>query len=189
MSEAGGRPQWITIGTITGPHGVCGEVRVYPHTDRPERFRSLTQVYLGASGEGGEVRLVRRAAVAPARIILKLDGVDTRDAAEALRGRDLLIPVDEVWPLPDGHFYHFQLVGLAVEDLSGKPRGRVFQVYSGPANDFYAIRTSPDAPEYLIPAVRQVVRQIDLERGRMVIDWPEDHAAPARAGRSNARAR
>jgi len=154
---------------------VSGEVRVYPHTDRPERFEGLRRVYLGSSGTGADPRRVERASVAPSRIIIKLGGIDTREDAETLRGRDLLIPADEVWPLPDGHYYHFQLVGLAVRDVAGSLRGRVSRIYPGPANDFYAVQARPEGPEELIPATRQVVRSIDLEEGLMVVDWPEPY--------------
>lgn len=183
------RPEWITIGTVTAPHGVEGEVRVYPHTDRPERFASLRRVYLGASGRGTDPRQVESASVAPQRIVLKLSGVDGRDSAEALRGRDLLVPGDEAWPLPAGHYYHFQLVGLTVRDLAGRLRGQVSRVYPGPANDFYAVETALGRPETLIPAVRHVIKQVDLEHGLMVVDWPQEYEPPEQAGKGDPRAR
>lgn len=159
---------------------------MYPHTDRPERFEGLTRVFLGTSGQGADLRRVEWASVAPMRVLLKLSGVGTRECAEALQGRDLLVPAGEVWPLPDGHYYHFQLIGLEVQDLAGRSRGRVSKVYPGPANDFYAIKAHPEGPEELIPATRQVVRRIDLESGLMVVDWPEPYG---KGGKDNADAR
>ena len=144
---------------------------MFPHTDWPARFESLKRVFVGANGRPAESRQVEQSCVHGPAVVIKLSGVDTIDAAEALRGRDLLIAVDEAWPLPEGHYYHFQLLGSTVYDLSGCRRGTLVKIYPGPANDFYAV-AAEDGPEVLIPAVRSAVKSIDLQGRRMVVDWP-----------------
>ncbi len=99
--------------------------------------------------------------------------MDTLEAANALRGKDLLVAIHEAWPLPEGHYYHFQLLGMTVFDSSGRCRGMLERIYPGPANDFYgvAVRGAP-GPEILIPAVKTAVKSVDLQSRIMVVDWP-----------------
>jgi 16S rRNA processing protein RimM len=167
-------PQYVTIGTVASPHGLRGEVRVHPHTDYPQRFLALRRVYLGTNGRAEDLRDVERALVRPRDVILKLSGADSREAAGLLRGRDLLVPRDEIWPLPEGAYYHFQLLGLGVYDLAGRRRGVLTRIYPGPANDCYAVAETAGGPETLLPAIRSVIRSIDLAGARITVDWPKE---------------
>lgn len=171
--DRGTEPAYLTIGTITSPKGLAGEVRVHPHTDWPERFNALARVFLGAGGRptSGAVT-VERVTVSGPSIVIKLAGSGTREQAKALHGRDLLIPVEEAWPLPEGHYYHYQLLGMNVRDLDGRDRGTLVRIYPGPANDFLAV-SAHGGGEVLIPAVRAAVREIDLQHRVVVVKWPE----------------
>jgi 16S rRNA processing protein RimM len=154
----------------------------------------LGTVRLGDDGEPRPdgAQQVEWARVAQRSIVLKLAAANDREAAERLRGADLLVPGDEVWPLPEGSYYHFDLVGLTVIDPSGRRRGRLARVYAGPANDFYAVvrdqepgdpavapagtrrrGTRRPAREILVPAVRHVVLDVNLEAGTITMDWAE----------------
>lgn len=179
-------PEYLTIGTITSPKGLAGEVRVYSHSDWPQRFAALSKVFLGEGGRpAGKARTVERAAVHGSVIVLKLAGTDTREEAEALRGRDLLVAAEDAWPLPEGHYYHYQLIGMKVLDTEGTDRGTLVRIYPGPANDFYAV-AGPEGTETLIPGVRTAVRSIDPRTGTMVVEWPEfcgDEGATPAGGR------
>lgn len=176
MGQGPERPAFLTIGTITSPRGVRGEVNVFPHTDRPERFRALRSAWLGRDGAPAQpVDIIHANLGGKGLVGLKLAGVDSRDQAEALRGMDILIPVAEAWPLPDGDFYHYQLVGLAVYDAAGNQRGVLTRVYPGPANDCFAVTPLEGGREQLIPALRSVVISVDLVAGRMVVNWPEEY--------------
>jgi 16S rRNA processing protein RimM len=171
--EPGSVPAYLTIGTVASPRGLCGDVRVYPHTDWPERFKGLSHVLVGAGGKPAETREVERTWVSGSSVAIKLAGVDTLEAANALRGKDLLVAVDEAWPLPEGHYYHFQLLGLTVLDSSGRQRGTLVRIYPGPANDFYGVAVrDATGSEVLIPAVKAAVKSIDLQSRTMVVDWP-----------------
>lgn len=174
------RPEHLTIGTISSPHGIKGALKVFPHTDWPERFNQLRQVYLGREGRPeGAPRAVSVLEAGVRQVVVQLAGVHDREAAEALRGVDILIPGADAFPLPEGHYYHFELLGLEVWDQHGRLRGRLFRIYPGPANDFYAVAGQPGAKETLLPAVRHVIIEVDLDSCRMIVNWPEqewDHS-------------
>uniref|UniRef100_A0A7C1FE02 Ribosome maturation factor RimM n=1 Tax=Ammonifex degensii TaxID=42838 RepID=A0A7C1FE02_9THEO len=163
--------KFITIGEIVAPHGYRGAVRVLPLTDFPDRFRGMTRIIVCQKGErksyavekvGGDRRF----------IILKLAGIETIEAAAALRGALLEVPREEVVSLPPGHFYIFDIIGLKVWSEEGDFLGEVSAVLKTGANDVYSVRT-PTGQEILIPALKAVVREIDLPGERMVVRLPE----------------
>jgi 16S rRNA processing protein RimM len=156
----------VRIGQITSPHGVRGEVRVYPLTDFIERFATLRTALLGP--EAKPVRVKYRTVIKNL-VILSIEGVTDRDGAEKLRGQYLQVPKSEVFRLPEGHYYVFDLVGLDVVDPEGKPLGRLVEVSrSSPAHDLYVVQRS-NGKRYMVPAVQQFVKQIDLPGGKIVI--------------------
>jgi 16S rRNA processing protein RimM len=156
----------IKIGQITAPHGVRGEVRVYPLTDFPERFTTLRRVLLGPEARPVGVRC--RGAVKNL-IILSIDGVEDRDQAEKLRLQYVQVPKSEVHPLPEGHYYVFDLIGLDVVDPAGKLLGKLVEVSTAsPAHDIYVVETAP-RKRYMVPAVKTFVKEIDLPGGRIVV--------------------
>lgn len=155
----------IRIGQITAPHGVRGEVRVFPLTDFPERFESLGEVLVGE-----EARRVRASFQGTVKnlIILRLENISDRNAAEKLRGEYLQVPRAETPPLPKGHYYIFDLVGLTVIDPEGNSLGILTAVEEGPAHDIYVV-TKPDRSIFRVPAVSQFVEQVDMDGRRLVI--------------------
>lgn len=156
----------VRIGQITGAHGIRGDVRVYPCTDFPERFATLRRVLLGSEARPVGVRY--RGSVRNL-VILSLEGVTDRDQAEALRGQDLRVPRSEVHPLPEGQYYIFDLIGLDVVDPEGRPLGKLVDVDRNcPVHDLYVVETAP-GKQYMVPAVREFIRSIDLAAGRVVV--------------------
>jgi len=161
------KPELIRIGQVTAPHGVRGAVRVYPTTDFPERFVNLKRVMIngpdrpvGARFRGFVKNLV----------ILELEGITDRNQAERLRGADLLVPRAEVYPLPGGYYYDFDLIGMDVVDPEGRLLGRVVEMdHSVPVHDLFVVETA-SGKRYMVPAVRQFVKEVDVEAGRMVIE-------------------
>lgn len=155
----------VKIGQITSPHGVHGELRVYPLTDFPERFATLRHALIGPEARPVAVRC---RGMMKNLVILQIDGVTDRDAAERLRLQYVQVPHSEVHPLPEGHYYVFDLIGLAAVDPEGQPLGKLVSVDSNPAQDIYVIETAP-GKRYMVPAVREFVKAIDLDQGRIVI--------------------
>lgn len=163
--------RFVAIGEIVASHGLRGELRVVPLTDFPKRFATTESVLLGAAGrepEGEPVR-VERASLHGRFVLVKLAGVETMEAAEALRHRLLFVPREEVAPLPKGRFYVFDLIGLSVVTEEGTPLGELTDVVENPANDLFVVRRGGGQRDLLIPALKSVVREVDQEGGRMVV--------------------
>jgi 16S rRNA processing protein RimM len=140
---------------------------VEPLTDNPGRFRAGLSVHAGSA-----VREVEAVRGGGATLVLKLAGVDDRTLAEGLRGNYLEVESSEAQALPDGSYYHWQLIGLEVVDVGGRGLGRLTDVLDYPANDVYVVTGGVD--EILVPALAEVIRTIDLEGGRMVVDLPAE---------------
>lgn len=156
------------MGRIGAPHGVNGRVRVQPLTDVPQRFAKLREVCLELADGERRAAVVEAALVGPRWVLLKLKGYDDRDAAGALRGAYILIPRGQAIALPQGHYFIDDIVGLEVVTVQGERLGPVREVIQTGANDVYVTDT------VMIPATRQVVREIDLEAGVMTVDLPEE---------------
>ena len=165
-SEKG--PRFLIIGEVLRPQGVKGEVRVRVLTDFPERFRTLKRVYLGQALRSATVEGVR---FHQGCALLKLAGYNDRTAAESLRGVLVQIPVEEAMPLEEGEYYFYQIVGLAVQTTAGEYLGRVREILVTGANDVYLVR-GPRG-EILLPAIDEVIREVDLEAGRLIVTLPE----------------
>lgn len=159
--------EFVSIGEVTAPHGVRGELRVLPLTDFPERFHDVKRLFLRRPHQqAAEERTVERVRFHKQFVIVKFEGVDSRDEAETLRRALLQVPPDEVYPLPEGHYYVFEIVGLRVFDEDGRDIGVVKDVLFTGANDVYVVEAA-DGREILLPVVDEVVRHIDVSAGRI----------------------
>lgn len=159
-------PWDLVVGRVVAPFGTRGEVRVRPETDFPERFRRLREVCLELpNGDERRARVVG-ARLSPRGVLLRFKGYKDRDQAETLRDAWVKIPESMAEPLPDGAFWVHDVVGLRVFTEDGKDLGPVTEVIRTPAHDVYV------TPSAMIPALRDMVREVDLERGRMVVSLP-----------------
>ena len=168
----------ITIGVVVKPHGVRGELDIFPHTDNSRRFYQLTRVFLTSVDSGCCPYVVEKVRLLPRGILIKLKGVDNLDQAEKFRGCEIQIPRDECVKLPKGHYYIFEVIDLTVYDTRGERIGTVVDVYSLPANDVLVVQTASQK-EILMPVVRQVVKKVDLSKGEIIVEpiaglWEEE---------------
>ena len=99
---------------------------------------------------------------------VKLAGIDDRGAAHQLRQLYMQIPEEELEPLAEGRFYRFELIGLAVRSVSGEPLGSIVNVEATPGDDLYIVQ-GPQG-EILIPAIDDIVKEIDLQNGAMTVE-------------------
>jgi 16S rRNA processing protein RimM len=139
-------PDRLVVGRILRPHGVRGELSVEVLSDAPERFTPGAELGIG-DPDGPEPpapAVVRAARLHLGRLLLSLEGVTDRDAADRLRGAWLSIPVAAARPLDPGEFWPHQLVGLTVVDRQGRRRGRVADVVPGAAHDLLAVEVTPE---------------------------------------------
>jgi 16S rRNA processing protein RimM len=159
----------IAIGKVVAPHGVRGDVRVIPLTDFPDRFNNLAKVLL----EDKTTLQVEYARSHKQFTLVKFRGYNDRNAVEALRGKLLMVSREDVAALPEGHYYIFDIIGLQVYDEDGNHIGEVKDVISTGSNDVY-ITESEGKPPVLIPALKEVVKNIDVPGGKIIVRLQEE---------------
>jgi 16S rRNA processing protein RimM len=153
----------IAIGKIVGPFGIRGEVKLLVLTDFPERFDRGRNVTLVTETDRRVVK-VQRSRPHAGGLIAKLEGVETRNDAEALRDAELVIDKSELADLEPGSYYIFDVLGLKVSTDDGRDLGEVTEILQGGANDVYVTSTG-----VCIPALKDIVTTIDLDKRVMVI--------------------
>jgi 16S rRNA processing protein RimM len=162
----------LLVGRVARAHGNRGQVIVNPDTDFPEARFAVGQVlHVGVAGriEPHRIESVR---FHQGRPVIALAGVDSMDAAEALAGAELKIAAADVAPLPEGTFYHHDLVGCEVRDRSAHVIGRVTGV-EGTMERSRLVVAGPGGKDVLIPMVAEICVKIDPASRVIVIDPPE----------------
>ena len=162
----------VAVGEIGRPHGLRGEMRVIPLTDRPERFQTLGDCVLW--DEAHDRRWPCRISAVRVQgdaLVVTLAGYDSPEAAGALTGWLLAVPESEALPAPEGHFYPWQLVGCRVVTEDGGDVGSALRIEGSAAQDLWVVGDA--GREHLVPAVAEIVREVDLGGRRIVIRPPE----------------
>ena len=158
---------WATIGQVVALFGVRGELKVRLLTDIPNRFAELKTIYVGANHTAHQIQNVRP--YKGEMIVLKLSDIDDANAAEPLRNQELSIPLSELATLPADYYYQHDILGLQVLTLDGQEIGYIDEIIVTGSNDVYSVK-QPGEPQVLIPAIKDVIKQIDLIRRTMYID-------------------
>ena len=162
----------VLVGRVVKPQGRHGELAVECLSDREDRFPALQRVFLpDGEGRAREVR-VRHAWPHKGRFVLKLEGVDSIEAAERLRGLELRIPEEELQALPEGSYYHHQLAGLSVVDTAGAALGVVADVLET-GGEARVLVVKGEGGETLLPFAESFVRRVDLAGRTLVVERPE----------------
>lgn len=167
MKMAGEKMDYTIVGKIINSHGIKGEVKVYPLTHDIERFSTLKIGYLGEEKLKVQIQNVK---YHKGIVILKFKEFD--DINQILKFKDMDIFVDEANKivLPKDHYFIYDLIDCQVFDMAGKSLGYVSNVIQAASNDVYVVSDIPNNKEYLIPVVKQFVKQVDIENKRIVID-------------------
>ena len=164
---------YIAVGRITRAHGIRGEVAVLPLSQVESRFEPGSGLIL----EGSERTLtVVSAKPHRQRLLVRFEGVDDRDEAEAIHGRYLLVPSSDVPALPEDEFWPHQLVGCEIVTEGGRSLGRIKEIIRTPANDVW-VADGPQG-EALVPALKDVVAEVDLEARRVTVREVSGLTAP-----------
>jgi 16S rRNA processing protein RimM len=156
----------LLIGRVVGPHGVRGLLKIESYARSEDTLLTAGRIYLRQShGEISEREIV---SAAPLRggALIRVEGLDSRDQAEAYRGAEILIPKTAVSRDKDEYFWH-ELIGLRVYLETGRYLGTVEEILPTAANDIYVVREGKE--EFLIPAIHDVVKTIDLANGKMIL--------------------
>lgn len=166
----------LVVGRVVKAHGITGELVVDVRTDDPDqRFAPGGVLLLKPRGREQGSREVVVQSVRPhgGRLLVRLDGVSDRDAAEALRGGLFVIDSAELPPIADpDEFYDHQLEGLVVRTADGRDLGSVTEVLHTAAGELLSVRAG-DGPEVLVPFVSAIVTTVSLAGGVIEIDPPE----------------
>ena len=163
-------PEWLIVGRVGKPHGVHGDVLVDIITDFPERLQDGVEFGLGEEDGPSETHRVFRIRYHKRRWLLSVVGVRDRSVVESWSGRYLFLPEQSLDELPEGYYYEHHLVGLAVISVAGEPLGTVTGIDPESPQTLLLVRR--DRREFLIPYVPEIVREVDLDGGRIVVDPP-----------------
>ena len=155
--------EFITIGRILTPQGVKGKLKVKIETDFPQRFTPGSKVYINR-----QPMTIDSAEWHRGKLVIKFNTIDSIEDAQELWGKAIEIHRSQVHPLPEGQYYHFQLIGLEVWTTEGELLGNITEILTTESNDNYVVRSTKG--EILIPAIEDVVKSIDLDKGRVIIE-------------------
>jgi len=164
---------YLAVGHIIGVHGLHGELKVELYTDFPERFAAGVKIFLGSELEEVTIRQVRPH---KGHLLLMLNGIDERTAAEALRGLWLFVDEADAIELEEGEYWIHDIIGLQVETDEGSVLGQVTDVLPTGANDVYIIRPAQGVnrdQEILLPAIADVILAVDVAAGTIQVRVPD----------------
>lgn len=163
--------EYLQIGEIVNTHGIKGEVKVLPLTDDPGRFNVLKWAYLDRGGNLEKLK-IQGVKHSKSAVILKFAGIDTVEAAEALKGSFLQVDRKNAVKLPDDSYFICDIIGSSVQDMSGAVLGTLEDVLQTGSNDVYVVRKDGGG-QLLLPALKSVIREISVENGIIKVIIPE----------------
>ena len=155
---------FLAVARVVGAHGIRGEVRCELITDFPDRLKQTTHLYRGDDHTPVELE---RARLDKHGAILKLASAQSRDEAAALRGELLYVAEADAVHLPEDSYFWHQIIGLSVRTDTGEVLGRIAEIMPTGSNDVYVVEQQDR--QILLPAIKDVVQDIDLEAGVMTV--------------------
>ncbi len=168
-SPRSGEPVYLVVGKLRRPHGVKGEMLMEVITSFPERLRARKTVYVGDEHAPMRLTHVRRQDTA---LLVCFEGLEDVDAVAHLRNQMVYVKAENLPALPEGEYYHHQLLGLQVVDEGGRPLGFLSEILETGANDVYLV-INPEGEELLLPAIEDVILEVNLDRREMRVRPPE----------------
>ncbi|MHC1784455.1 MAG: ribosome maturation factor RimM [Anaerolineaceae bacterium] len=167
-SPSGGEPVFLAAGQLRRTHGLTGEMVMTILTDFPARLRKGKTVFVGEKYAEMHISGVRSQ---NKDLLVTFEGIENPDQANKLRNKVVYVKADSLPELPEGEYYHHQLIGLQIEDETGSPLGVLAEILETGANDVYVVKSS-DGSELLLPAIEDVILEVDLAAGRMRAKLP-----------------
>ena len=155
------------VGIISSTHGIAGEVKVYPTTDDPKRFRKLKEVILD-TGKETQILHVEQARFFKQMVILKFEEFQNINDVERLRGKSLYVTRENAVKLKKDEYFIADMIGMHVSSDEGEDLGELYDVLKTAANDVYVVKKE-GCEELLVPAIRDCVLSVDTEAGEMVL--------------------
>lgn len=157
----------LRVGVITSPHGIRGEVKIFPTTDDPERFKKLKKVIIDTHKEQKEME-IGGIKFFKNMVIATLSGIEDRTQAEKYRSADILIEREDALPLGEDEYYICDILGFTVTNDDGTVLGTLEDVLTSCANDVYVVKRD-NGKELLIPSTKECVLSTDLNSKNIVV--------------------
>jgi len=164
-----GEPEFILIGKIHRVHGIDGELLVESYSEDPKGLKPGSQVFIGNSHKPMVVRSRRKINTS---WLLAFKEIDSPESAAEFRNQLIYMDKEDLQVLPEGQYYHFDLIGLSVKDKTGKYLGKLSEIIETGANDVYVVMND-NGDEILLPAISQVILMVNLKEHSMIVDPPE----------------
>jgi 16S rRNA processing protein RimM len=164
------KPEYIIVGQFGRPRGVSGEIYINDLTDNPERFAKPGMFWMESEDGWTEIKVVS-VKYFSGRPAVRIGGIDNPEKAKELTNRYLYIKGDELKELPEGSYYHFDLMDCRAIDKNGVELGIIVKVESYPANDIWVIEK--DKKRYMFPAIGQFIMNVDIDKKIIKLDPPE----------------
>lgn len=156
---------YIVVGKIINTHGIKGEIKLYPYTDNIKRFSDLDEIYLGKNKLSVKIQSVR---YHKEMVLLKFEGYDNINDVIILKDEFVFINKVDRIKLPKNKYFIYELIDCKVLDTDGNLIGYVKDVLKNSSNDVYIVKN--EDKEYLIPAVKEFVKEINLGEQKIIID-------------------
>ncbi|KUO75491.1 MAG: hypothetical protein APF77_22770 [Clostridia bacterium BRH_c25] len=162
--------EYLSIGQIINTHGIRGEVKVYPLTDDMGRFNRLKEVYVEENNQLVKYE-VEGTKFLSNTVVMKLKGIETEEAAARLRNYYMKVDRKSAVKLPKDSYFICDLIDSEVYDEKGSVLGKIRDVLQTGSNDVYVVQTA--GKDILVPALKEVVKEIDLKDRKIVVELPE----------------
>ncbi|MGD1044332.1 MAG: ribosome maturation factor RimM [Bacteroidota bacterium] len=157
----------IAIGRISKPIGTRGEVKISLLTHDKKRFMNLSTVWVGHDAADVELKKILKARIDTKHAVLNFDGIETVEEAERIRNLYLFVPKEDAVKLQNGSYFIDDVIGCEVVTEEQTTVGVITDLLSLPMNDLWVVKK--EAKEILIPAVKAIIRQVDVENKRITI--------------------
>jgi len=162
----------VPVGRIIRTHGLRGALKMIAYGETLGHLKPGAKLYLLAEADGGEDALtVRHSRPQGKHWVLQFAEIAEVDAAQEMVGKEVFVPEEALPPTAEGEYYYYQLIGLRVEGVDGRAFGVLRAIIDTGSNDVYVVKG--DDREILIPAIAEVIREVDLQHGKMIVNPPE----------------
>ncbi len=171
MSNDVSQSSLVLIGKVTGTHGIKGQLSIVPFSGDADSILSQSSlIFKGDKGES-DVYSIKNSSIHRKKVLITLDSLEGINQVEHLVGREVYVRREQLPELPDGEYYWCDLIGLKVITTKGECLGELRDILAAGNHDIYIVRSGDR--EYLIPAVEDIVTDINLDNGVMTVDPPE----------------
>ncbi|MDT8363477.1 MAG: ribosome maturation factor RimM [Nitrosomonas sp.] len=168
----------VILGHVSNPHGIMGEIKVISHTEKSDGLCDYPVWWFGKQDEDWVARHPESFSVSGKHVIVKLREYNDRTSASTLTGQQIAVPRSHLPALPENGeegYYWADLIGADIINLKGVVLGQVTGLLETGANDALQVRSPGSKQELLIPFIDQVIINVDLSSGKIMVDWEADY--------------